>query len=284
VAQVLINATTGHIVDGHLRVELALARHEATVPVTYVELSEQEERLVLASFDPLAAVAGAEKDALAALLAGLSVEDAGLAALLADLAADLPRAGLTDPDEAPAVPGQPYVKSGQLYRLGDHRLLCGDATEPGDVERLMDGERAECMWTDPPYGIGYVGRTGAALTIVNDDEGGPVVFERACAIAPLAPSAPFYVTVPAGPRQLEFLLAVRDVGWRLHQELVWVRTASFSATATTTTPTSRSSMAIPRVLDDPAEAPTLAAAGMATTRRAAFWSTTSRCETPSIRR
>lgn len=222
-AQVLINATTGHIVDGHLRVELALARHEATVPVTYVDLSEQEERLVLASFDPLAAVAGAEKDALAALLAGLSVEDAGLAALLADLAADLPRAGLTDPDEAPAVPGQPYVKSGQLYRLGDHRLLCGDATEPGDVERLMDGERAECMWTDPPYGIGYVGRTGAALTIVNDDEGGPVVFERACAIAPLAPSAPFYVTVPAGPRQLEFLLAVRDVGWRLHQELVWVK-------------------------------------------------------------
>jgi hypothetical protein len=55
VAQVMINATTGHIVDGYLRVELALASHEAMVPVTYVELSEQEERLVLASFDPLAA-------------------------------------------------------------------------------------------------------------------------------------------------------------------------------------------------------------------------------------
>lgn len=82
VAQVLVNATTGHIVDGHLRVELALARHEPTVPVTYVDLSEQEERLVLASFDPLGAMAGAEADALAALLAGLSSEDAGLAALL----------------------------------------------------------------------------------------------------------------------------------------------------------------------------------------------------------
>ena len=91
------------------------------------------------------------------------------------------------------------------------------------MARLMDGERAQCMWTDPPYGVGYVGKTRRALTIENDDAGGPGVFAGACAIAPLAPSAPFYVTVPAGPRQLDFLLAVRDVGWRLHQELVWVK-------------------------------------------------------------
>ena len=130
VAQVMVNATSGHIIDGHLRVELALARHEATVPVTYVELSEQEERLVLATFDPLAAMAFAENDALAALLTDLSVEDSGLAALLADLEGQLPKAGLTDPDEAPAVPdaADVWVKPGQLYRLGDHRLLCGDAT------------------------------------------------------------------------------------------------------------------------------------------------------------
>ena len=223
VAQVMVNRRTGHIVDGHLRVELALARHEATVPVTYVELSEQEEMLVLASFDPLAAMAIAEKDALAALLAQLSVEDAGFAALLADLGGDLPKAGLTDPDEAPPVPGEPYVRSGELWHLGDHRLLCGDATKPQDVARLMDGARAEAMWTDPPYGIGYVGKTSRALTIENDDVGSPAVFASACAIAPLAPSAPFYVSVPAGPRQLDFLAAIRAVGWRVHQELVWVK-------------------------------------------------------------
>jgi len=227
VARVLINRTTGHIVDGHLRVELALARHEPSVPVTYVELSDQEERLVLASLDPIAAMASAEKDALASLLADLSVEDAGLASMLADLADnyDMRLAGLTDPDEAPYVPAEAdvWVKPGELYRLRNHRLLCGDATEPQDVARLMAGEAAECMWTDPPYGIGYVGRTASALTIANDDEGGPAVFGAACAIAPLAPSARFYVAVPAGPRQLEFLSAVRDVGWRLHQELVWVK-------------------------------------------------------------
>jgi DNA modification methylase len=223
VAQVMINATTGHIVDGHLRVELALARHEPMVPVTYVELSEEEERLVLASFDPLAAMASAEQEALAALLAELSVEDSGLAALLAALAGDLAKAGLTDPDEAPEIPAEPYVKPGQLYRLGDHRLLCGDATLAREVARLMDGEVAQAMWTDPPYGVSYVGKNSRALRIANDDAGGPGVFAGACRIAPLAPSAPFYVTVPAGPRQLDFLLAVRDAGWRLHQELVWVK-------------------------------------------------------------
>lgn len=56
VAQVMVNKTTGHVVDGHLRVELAISRHEPTVPVAYVELSEEGERLVLASLDPLAAI------------------------------------------------------------------------------------------------------------------------------------------------------------------------------------------------------------------------------------
>jgi hypothetical protein len=225
VAHVLVNRTTGHIVDGHLRVELALARHEPTVPVSYVELSEGEEALVLATLDPIAAMANTEQSSLAALLGGLAVEDAGLVALLADLEGHLPKAGLTDPDEAPHLPDEAdvWVKPGQMYRLSDHRLLGGDATKAQDVERLLDGAVGACMWTDPPYGIGYVGKSAAALTIANDDEGGPAVFAGACAIPPLARSAPFYVTVPAGPRQLDFLVAIRDVGWRLHQELVWVK-------------------------------------------------------------
>ena len=65
VAEVLVNQTTGHVVDGHLRIELALARKEPTVPVTYVELTVDEERIVLATLDPLAAMADAETEALA---------------------------------------------------------------------------------------------------------------------------------------------------------------------------------------------------------------------------
>jgi hypothetical protein len=159
VAQILVNRTTGHIVDGHLRVELALARDEATVPVTYVELTEEEERLVLASLDPLAAMAEAEKDALAALLAGLSSEDAALAQMLADLADrnGIRIAGLSDPDEVPPLPDEAavWVKPGELYRLGEHRLLCGDATKPQDVDRLLAGAEPTLLATDPPYGVSY---------------------------------------------------------------------------------------------------------------------------------
>jgi DNA modification methylase len=224
VAQILVNRTTGHVIDGHARIEEALSRGEPSVPVLHVELSEAEEALVLATIDPIAAMAIAEQSVLDELLASLSVDDAGLAALLADLAGDLPKAGLTDPDEAPQVPEQPYIKAGERWVLGQHRLLVGDATKPDDVARLMGGVSAECMWTDPPYGVEYVGKTRRALRIVNDEaELGPAVFAAAARVAPLAPSAPFYVTVPAGPRQLDFLLAIRDVGWRLHQELVWVK-------------------------------------------------------------
>ena len=143
VAEVLVNRTTGHVVDGHLRVELALVRKEPTVPVTYVQLSEDEERIVLATLDPLAAMADAETEALARLLSGLEPADEALRELLDDLARkqgiDGFGAGLVDPDDVPEIPAEPHVKQGELYLLGDHRLLCGDATNADDVARLLDG-------------------------------------------------------------------------------------------------------------------------------------------------
>ncbi len=157
VAQVLVNRTTGHVVDGHLRVELAISRGEPSVPVAYVELSAEEERLVLASLDPLAAMATAEKDALAALLAGIETGDAALARMLAELGEQhgIRRPILGDPDEVPPVPDEAdlYVKPGDLWLLGDHRLLCGDATNADDVARLLDGTEPTLLATDPPYGV-----------------------------------------------------------------------------------------------------------------------------------
>jgi len=59
----------------------------------------------------------------------------------------------TDPDIVPDVPGEPTTKVGDLFELGDHRLLCGDATSKSDVSRLMDGTKIDIVLTDPPYGI-----------------------------------------------------------------------------------------------------------------------------------
>ena len=83
-------------------------------------------------------------------LTGFAPEE--IAALLAT-----PTQGLTDPDEVPETPETPVSKLGDLYRLGSHRLLCGDSTKTDEVRRLMDGERAILMATDPPYLCSYDG-------------------------------------------------------------------------------------------------------------------------------
>jgi hypothetical protein len=135
-------------------VELAISRNEPTVPVTYVELSEDEERVVLASLDPIGALARPDEDKLSELLAEMTVGDEDLRRLLADLGASANR-GFTDPDATPEVPAPEdlYVKPGDLWALGPHRLLCGDATKPEDVARLLDGASPTLLVTDPPYGV-----------------------------------------------------------------------------------------------------------------------------------
>ncbi len=86
VQRVIVNRTTGHVVDGHLRVAMAISKGEATVPVLYVELSAEEEALVLATLDPIGAMAGTDSEKLDALLRDLPNMGADVDALLSDIA------------------------------------------------------------------------------------------------------------------------------------------------------------------------------------------------------
>lgn len=87
VQRVIVNKRTAHIVDGHLRVSLAISRNEPSVPVVYVDLSEDEERAVLATIDPLSAMAATDGAKLAELLESVQVDDAALGTLLGRIGA-----------------------------------------------------------------------------------------------------------------------------------------------------------------------------------------------------
>ena len=137
-----------------------------------------------------------------------------------DVAALLRAAGLSDERDPDAVPDLPqeaevYVQVGDLWALGRHRLLVGDSRDPEGVARLTADRTVDEIITDPPYGNGYIGGTAAHLAIANDDlgaDGTRALVADALRLAPLRPGGAFYVTAPAGPLHLSFLLALADAG------------------------------------------------------------------------
>jgi DNA modification methylase len=95
-------------------------------------------------------------------------EQEDLDALLQEAEQLEPVEGNTDPDEVPEAPEDPITKPGDLWILGNHRLLCGDSTNIQHVERLMDGQKADMVFTDPPYNIGYQDMGAKFEKIAND--------------------------------------------------------------------------------------------------------------------
>jgi DNA modification methylase len=164
---VLIDAENG-IIAGHGR---TLAAHQlglATVPcLRLTHLTDSQRRAYILADNRLAEIGGgwdsdmlaAELEALAA--EGVAMEDLGFDAdALEELGASLgdePETSDADAepqiDKAEELRAKWGVEPGQLWELGDHRLLCGDSTKPEDVSRLMDGQKAEMVFTDPPYAL-----------------------------------------------------------------------------------------------------------------------------------
>ena len=226
---IVVRRQTNEVLAGNHTLSAAKQLGWTEIAVTYVTCdAEQAKRIVLAD-NRTNDLASYEPQALADLLtelpdlAGTGYDQAALDSLLDELD--------TEPlveDEVPPPPAEPLTCAGDLYELGPHRLLCGDARDPGTYERLLGDEQAGLLWTDPPYGVDYQGKTKAKLRIRNDVSGGldSLLAESFAAVdGALAAGSPLYVAAPGGPLLLSFAQAFGDAGWQLRQTLVWVKDA-----------------------------------------------------------
>ena len=143
------------------------------------------------------------------------------------------RRGTTEPDAVPPVPDDSavYVKTGDVWVLGDHRILCGDSTRAEDVDRLLDGARPALCVTDPPYGVEYdpSWRNKAAaegkLAYADRRIGEVTNDDRAdwSATWALFPGDVIYSWHPAGATSLVHAKALQDSGFDLRMQIIWAK-------------------------------------------------------------
>ena len=228
---VLVDGQNG-IIAGHGRVLAAILLEMTEVPaIELAGLTEEQKRAYVIADNQLALNAGWDEDLLALELGALrdlqfdtdllGFSERDFQQLLNRLEQ---QGGNGDPDGIPDPPEEPVTRPGDVWLLGEHRVLCGDSTDHHDVKIVMNGEEAACLWTDPPYGVSYVGGTERKLTIKNDDRDGleGLLGGAFAAIDPLLVSgAAIYIAHPAGPNALVFVERFVAQGWTLRQGLVW---------------------------------------------------------------
>lgn len=223
------------IIAGHGRLMAAQQLGLAEVPVIELgHLTEVQRRALVIADNRIAENAGWDEDLLRAELAALQVEgfeldvlgfgDEDLAALLEEAEGDvsLP-AALGDQDFVPEPPPLPVSRSGDVWLLGPHRVMCGDSTSAAEVGALCAGQVDAC-WTDPPYNVNYQGAAGSIANdnLAENDFRQFLTRAMKAAAAVMKPGAPIYVA-HADTEGLAFREAFRAAGFKLSGCLVWVK-------------------------------------------------------------
>ena len=228
---VIWNEVTGNIVGGHQRYKVLLAEGvtEIDCVVVHIEDAQAEKALNIALNK---AVGEWEPKALADLLTDLQLSGYDLgatgfdAAEIDDLFSQVHDKDIRDDDcELDAEEVTPFVRPGDLWTLGRHRMLCGDATNADDVARLMDGLRANLVVTDPPYNVAYESADGKKIQ--NDSMADETFYAFLLAAfrnmaAHLAEGGSAYV-FHADTEGLNFRRAFREAGFHISGVCVWVK-------------------------------------------------------------
>lgn len=243
----LFNERTGRLIDGHARKKVA--RRGEKVPVLIGSWSKEDEAKLLASLDPLGAMAQIDSDALKALLGSVRFESSAIASLLESFAGEAASLCIADPRDLKEPPD--YLEradelaikwgtaEGQLWQAGQHRIVCGDCRDEALLKWLWarSAYRLRLVWTDAPYGVNYGAKTawmqkhGAQrrrASIANDslkpEEIRKLFGSSLRAAAKYAmPGAAIYAMVPSGSMLPQFIAGLEDGGFTFKHSLVWLK-------------------------------------------------------------
>ena len=221
----------GGIIAGHGRVLAARKLGLTEVPVIILShLNENQKRAFMLADNRLALNAGWDEEMLQLELQALAQSDCHLEITgfdrkeLERLLADLSQHALADPDQAPAIEDAPVTRPGDLWLLGNHRLLCGDGTKRDDLERVLGASSSDMIFTDLPYNADYSGKTSQRLKIVNDNlgDGFSAFLTTACQAMLAVNSGAIYVCMSS--RELHNLYeAFCHAGGHWSTYLIWAK-------------------------------------------------------------
>jgi len=238
----IVNTRTGVLVGGHQRLKAAEAVGMKTVPVVEIDLSPAEEKALNITLNNQA-ISGDYSEGIAELLeeiqsefgddymSQLNLDSQSLVQALEQTVSEK-KDGKTDDDAVPDIPenSNPYnVKRGQVWKLGKHRLMCGDSTSDQDVSALMNGCKADLLFTDPPYGVSYEGGHNKTkrTQIKNDGLSGENLtglFHNSLALAMKYSydHCAFYVWYASG-KSVETFSSFADLGLSLRAVIQWYK-------------------------------------------------------------
>ena len=223
------------VLDGHGRLQTLKtmkARGEIIedLPVVYIDLPNEEaaKNLLLRICSTYGEMT---QESVLEFLDGLKIDldDIKLPDGLLDLSAMQEKTDTKDDDNAPVVimDSPPISKAGEIYELGDHKLICGDSTETDTIASIMGDSKADLILTDPPYNVDYTGGTSEKLKIANDNKSSAEFMQFltksfTAMFTGAKAGASFYIFY-AQVNSDSFINALKDAGYKPHQYLIWVK-------------------------------------------------------------
>jgi hypothetical protein len=228
-----------NLIAGHGRLLAARKLKMDQVPAVVVTgLDDRKRRALIIADNKLALNAGWDEEALRVELEDLSADFGELMGFSNEELAELLKGeeegteGLTDEDEVPEAPEEPVTVEGDVWVLGRHRLMCGDSTSIDAVERLMDGQMADMVFTDPPYGVSYEGghnkkKRGQIIadSLAGDDLTGLFYGSLTAALSATKDGAAFYVWYASG-KSVETFSSLANLPLTLRAVIQWYKVKS----------------------------------------------------------